>query len=664
MKLNFKENKKHRLAAITTLGSLLGIAVLVIAGVSYAYAYNDRFFPGSTVAGIQLGGMSYDEGLALVNSRADMLIEEGAEITINGSTRTIPLHIVSPDDPDLSQDLVVIDAQPTVQYVFDRGREGNLVVRTWDMLYLGVARPNQLVDVETNVEAIETNLLETFSEYYDPAEEPSFEIVEEEGEWTVSLKEGRAGRAFDLDYAVHAFTSMMANLNNEEVHIAVIDQEPSVNEDEAEELIPHVQDLLAEAPFTLDYEVNRFEDYSYSLDDDLLAAALVLVNTKEDGVQLSVSEDMELFTDMVEDINIESEDARFAMSNNRVQEFSPSVDGREVNIEGTRSAIMARLNNTQDLVCDCLPDEPCPCDEEDEGSVSIAIMVDNTEPDITTAEVNDLGIVEVIGVGYSDFSGSPSNRIKNIRHGINKLDGLLIAPGEEMSLIDELKPFTLSDGYLPELVIKGDEIKPEIGGGLCQIGSTTFRAVMNSGLGITQRRNHSLVVNYYNDPSNGNPGTDATLYDPNPDFRFVNDTEHHILLDTSMNVSSGLLTFTFWGTSDGRNGYYTPPVVHNWTSPGPTRTTYTTELAPGVRRCQGAHPGANTSFSYFIERPDGEVEEIVYESHYRSLPTICLEGVAPEQLDEEGNLIEVEEEAEEEVEIEELDDEEVLETVE
>src|SRR5690606_1808590 len=146
---------------------------------------------------------------------------------------------------------------------------------------------------------------------------------------------------------------------------------------------------------------------------------------------------------------------------------------------------------------------------------------------------------EILGVGYSNFAGSPANRVHNISIGAAKLDGLLIAPGEEFSLLNALRPFTVTAGYLPELVIKGDKITPEVGGGLCQIGSTTFRAAMNSGLSITERRNHSLVVSYYNDPRNGNPGTDATIYDGSPDFKFINDTGHHILIKTEMNRSNG-----------------------------------------------------------------------------------------------------------------------------
>ena len=68
---------------------------------------------------------------------------------------------------------------------------------------------------------------------------------------------------------------------------------------------------------------------------------------------------------------------------------------------------------------------------------------------------------------------------------------------------------------------------PEYGGGLCQIGTTVFRAAVNSGLPITERRPHAYRVVYY-EPA----GFDATIYDPRPDLRFINDTENYILIQT------------------------------------------------------------------------------------------------------------------------------------
>ena len=251
-----------------------------------------------------------------------------------------------------------------------------------------------------------------------------------------------------------------------------------------------------------------------------------------------------------------------------------------------------------------------------------------------------MGINEVLGVGYSSFAGSPRNRIHNIQVGADKLNGLLVAPGEEFSLIEALRPFTVSEGYLPELVIKGDKIEPEVGGGLCQIGSTTFRAAMKSGLKITQRRNHSLVVSYYNDHRNGNPGTDATIYEGAVDFKFENDTPAHVLITTSMNAATGDLFFTFWGTSDGRIASYSEPVVGRWIPAGETKYIETENLEPGEEKCQGAHPGASASFTYSVTRADGELEETDYVSNYRSLPRICLVGIDPNaDPDSEGGEV-------------------------
>ena len=151
---------------------------------------------------------------------------------------------------------------------------------------------------------------------------------------------------------------------------------------------------------------------------------------------------------------------------------------------------------------------------------TIELAVTTTAPSVDVGDVNDLGINEILGVGTSNFSGSPTNRIKNIKNGARLLNGTLIKPGETFSLLNTLKPFTTDNGYLPELVIKGDKIQPELGGGLCQIGTTIFRAAMNSGMPIVERRSHSLAVSYYFDPENGNPEPTPPFMNPRLTLNF------------------------------------------------------------------------------------------------------------------------------------------------
>jgi len=262
------------------------------------------------------------------------------------------------------------------------------------------------------------------------------------------------------------------------------------------------------------------------------------------------------------------------------------------------------------------------------------LIVEQVEPEVKTGEVNDLGVSEVLGVGVSSYSGSSANRLANIRNASKKLNGLLIKPGDTFSTIAGTQPLTFAGGYVQEMVIVGDEIKPEIGGGLCQIATTLFRMAMNSGMLITERRPHALSISYYFDPVNHLPGTDATVYEPHPDLRFLNDTGNYLLIQTEINTSTKELVYTLWGKSDGRQGSYSHPRLIRWIPYGKTVEKITPTLKPGERKCQSPFRGADTEFTYTRTLADGQKEEIIYENHYRPLPQICQVGeeIKPEEV--------------------------------
>jgi vancomycin resistance protein YoaR len=148
---------------------------------------------------------------------------------------------------------------------------------------------------------------------------------------------------------------------------------------------------------------------------------------------------------------------------------------------------------------------------------------------------------------------------------------VLIKPGEEFSFIKILGPVDESTGYLPELVIKVDKTIPEYGGGMCQVSTTCFRAALNSGLKITARTNHAYPVQYY-----APQGTDATVYIPNPDLRFLNDTPEYILIQT--HIEGTQLTFDFYGTSDGRQTKIVGPTVTSRGAGGAMKTVLYQEV--------------------------------------------------------------------------------------
>jgi len=323
-------------------------------------------------------------------------------------------------------------------------------------------------------------------------------------------------------------------------------------------------------------------------------------------------EDLRMYVDQP------AESGRFVMENDKVKEFKGSQTGITLDVlktyEELNRAFKARNYEPGDTI------------------KTVALVTEIVEPEVKLGDANDLGITDIIGVGYSTFRDSHNNRIKNIAHAVQRLNGVLIKPDEEFSANHYAGPYTAENGYLPEAVIKGNEIKDEIGGGMCQIGTTLFRMAMNSGMDITQRRNHSLVVSYYADPVNGNPGTDATLYEPILDLKFKNDTGNYLLLQTDIDYKKQQLTFTLWGKPDGRTGSYTHPLVSKWIPAGAPQVIKSEKLAPGKKDCQAAFRGAVASFTYTRITPTGEKIERVFDSYYRPLPQICLVGVDPNEV--------------------------------
>lgn len=222
--------------------------------------------------------------------------------------------------------------------------------------------------------------------------------------------------------------------------------------------------------------------------------------------------------------NIEPVNANIQFEGSKATTFRAAVEGSRLDIERSALAIIKSLGNN-------------------EGSVELPVA--KVPPTITLEKINDLGIRTLLAKGESDFAGSTAARIHNIRVGAAKYNGFIIKPGEEFSFNDVLGEVDEVSGYQPELVIKNGTLIPEYGGGICQVSTTLFRAAINSGLPITERRAHSFAVKYYNPQ-----GFDATIYPGVVDLKFKNDTSAHLLIQSK--ISGTKLTFEIYGSDDGR----------------------------------------------------------------------------------------------------------------
>ncbi len=259
------------------------------------------------------------------------------------------------------------------------------------------------------------------------------------------------------------------------------------------------------------------------------------------------------------------------------------------------------------------------------GIYDIDMPVTDTPPSIRvdSAELRDLGIKEVVTVGESVYAGSPVNRRHNIATGLAKFNGHVIPRGETFSFDTVLGKVDGTTGYRKELVIKGAKTEPDYGGGLCQVSTTAYRGVWEYGFPIKQRINHSYAVSYY-----GPQGTDATVYPPNPDMKFENDSPGALLIQTYQDDTDHAY-FIYYGTKDDRMSGVYGPFIWNRTAAPPDRTLQTTELPPGEKRKVGdRHPGMNAAWVRLTTMPDGTTKEETTVSLYQARPLFYEVGVA------------------------------------
>lgn len=278
----------------------------------------------------------------------------------------------------------------------------------------------------------------------------------------------------------------------------------------------------------------------------------LLVN-KKSRITYKEDEIRSFLEDLSRKINKDPVDAKFQVEDGKVSVFSLAEPGIKLDVAKSFEAIINSLKVSSSA---------------NQAERIINLSYADQDPEIKSDSITNMGITTLIGEGRSNFRGSPKNRIHNITVGAQRFNGVLIKPNEEFSFIKTLGPVDESTGYLPELVIKKDKTEPDFGGGMCQVSTTTFRAAIYSGLKITARTPHAYPVSYYNPQ-----GMDATVYIPNPDLKFINNTPGYILIQTIIDGTQ--LIFDFYGTDDGRSIELEGPKILERQPDGSMKATFT-----------------------------------------------------------------------------------------
>lgn len=297
-----------------------------------------------------------------------------------------------------------------------------------------------------------------------------------------------------------------------------------------------------------------------------------------------------------------------------VNEFSPHHDGLEINkadLQKKLAEIIKEIGNDQHV----------------EENIEVDLPLEVVKPDITLEETNDLGIKELIGFGDSEYDHSIPNRIWNVSLTAEKMNNIVVAPGEEFRFNSTLGEVSRRTGYRSAYVISGGKTILGDGGGVCQVSTTYFRAVLDAGLNITLRKPHSYRVSYYE--LNQKPGIDATVYAGDVDFRFLNDTDHHILITASADPDDLYMNVAIYGTSDGRTTEITDHKTWDLRSPPAPAYYPTTDIPSGtIKQIDWSVSGIKASFKHIIRNKDGEViNEKEYYSNYVPWSAKYLQGI-------------------------------------
>jgi hypothetical protein len=220
----------------------------------------------------------------------------------------------------------------------------------------------------------------------------------------------------------------------------------------------------------------------------------------------------------------------------------------------------------------------------------------------------------LLGKATTGFATSIAERRQNIAIATSMFDGVVVQPGQEYSFLSA-GDFSENAGFVEGYAIVAGKLEKVIGGGLCQVSTTLFRAASNAGLEITRRSGHTYVVYFYENIL----GFDATVFSPSVDFKWRNDSPGPIHIAATTNPDAATVTFELWGVSDGRTVSYEGPIMRNVVKPGAATWQFDKQLPSGAKR-QLVHGRSGMDVNYIrtVKMPDGSVKRTDnWYTHYQ-----------------------------------------------
>jgi vancomycin resistance protein YoaR len=562
-------------ASLVLFGGLILLTILP------RIIYAGQALPGINALGQSLAGMDRKEIISTLEGVLSYT-EEGL--------------IVFYDDDDLWTSRpgelgVSIDASTMAERALSLGRQGNFLQRItlqWEAWFTGRQISPVVIFDQNQAGRYLSQLAEVINR-------PQIEATLDVEGISVDMHPGQIGRKLNIDATLALLQEPVAKLHDAQIDL-VIEETPPIVLD-ATEQAETAREILSQSLI-----LTAEEGETWEIMPQVLAEMLNfnLVTTQE-GVTYEVGLDpnsmLQILEPLAAQLDRPAANPRFIFNDDtgELDLMQPGVIGRSLDMETSLQRIQTDLK---------------------QGLHEIPLSFKIIEPEVEdTATAQELQISEPVSVVTSYFSGSDPARAQNIKTAASAFHGLLVAPGETLSMAEVLGDISLDTGYAEALIIFGDRTIKGVGGGVCQVSTTLFRAAFFGGYPIVERHPHAYRVGYYElGSSSPGPGLDATVFVPTVDFKFANDRPYWLLLETYIYGSQFL--WKFYSTSDGREVEWSKAESNEVEAPKPLYTK-NPDLPKGeIRQVDWAADGLDVVV-YRTVTMNGEVLlEDTIQTHY------------------------------------------------
>lgn len=559
---------------ITTIALLItGIILGFLASLFYLHS---RLYPNVAVAGVEVGGLTKDEAYGKLEKTIEQKRKEQIELIFENNKWTL----------NLNQHLYQPQAQASVDNAYNR----RSIVRLLNRAHISLP-----LEYDLDQSRLETTVATIAAQLSFPTQEPQFEVASGK----VEISPGQNGQELDELETASRIKDNLGRLDFAAIRLPVERIEVAITAAQMESTRRRAESLLEKR---LTIVVN---EQSSTLGGEEILQLLDFA----DGFN---PEKIASYTaTLAERYNRPPQNAQFQMQDNRVVLFKPAKEGITVNEELTVEQITDGLNLLE---------------VQEKKTHTVSLTLQKSAPEIANKDVNSLGIAELLGRGVSYFTGSAAGRIHNLSLSAERINGLLVPPGEVFSFNNAVGEISAETGYQSAYIIKQGRTILDDGGGVCQDSTTLFRAVLDAGLPVVERRAHAYRVVYY-EKGGYKAGLDATVYAPSVDLKFKNDTPAHLLIQTYANRAANRLTYEIYGTADGRAAKITNHRV--WDQQPPPEPLYQddpTLPAGTVKQIDFAAWGAKAAFDYTVTRSGETLTNHTFHSSFRPWQAVYLRG--------------------------------------